>query len=144
MPGNPVLFVIIWIALFAGIWLFVLLILSRASGWALLADRFPAGPASQPGPSLRATMYLGPSRYRNSVRWRIADDRLVLALPFPLRIFHPPIGIPLSEIELQDPLPAGFEHRRGTIHAALAGRAASIPADMAHAIAEAAPAAVRA
>jgi hypothetical protein len=102
---------ILWSALFAGFWFFVLGAMGIGSGWRILASTFPAPPGFVPDQthvswivrSLR--MQRGnslPIFYGGGFTVGISDGGLYLAAPLLFRFLHPPTLIPWRSIRRCD------------------------------------------
>lgn len=87
---------------FAGIWILVTWIASRASGWHRVARRFGGvGPFASAGEEVRfASAQIGWSNYSAALNLRASASGLFLATVAVFRPFHPPLFVPWNEIEV--------------------------------------------
>lgn len=76
-------------------------LISRMSGWALLARRFRASEPFQ-GESWgwQSGRFRGWCGYNNCLRVGASEEGLFLAVALPFRLFHPSLMIPWQEIEV--------------------------------------------
>lgn len=111
MPGNTITSAIILTAIILALWFGIIFAIATIGGWRRLAARYPGLTPShirrgtswwQPRARWRLTSiavrYL--LAYNFCVLWRADDDHLHLRIAPPVNIFHPPISIPWSEIEV--------------------------------------------
>ena len=100
-----------FIALIPAMWCFLLWLLSRISGWSLLARHYRA-PASVVGESayLRSGR-IGVINYHSCLSFRVNDDGLRIAVAFPLRLAHPPLFIPWDHLHHVAEDPILYSHR---------------------------------
>jgi hypothetical protein len=99
MQLGPLWFVL----LFAGMWLFITAVLSRASGWASLAAQFRA---TQPAGGENFRFVSGsvgkkgfPVSYRNCLSVSVSERGFGLAMLFFFRFQSPALFIPWSHVE---------------------------------------------
>ena len=87
-----------FIALIPAMWCFLSWLLSRISGWSLLARRYRA-PSDVVGESayLRSGR-IGSINYHSCLSFRVNDDGLRIGVAFPLRLAHPPLFIPWDQM----------------------------------------------
>ncbi len=99
----PAHFVLLFPALFLGVWALASLIISSISGWSMLAGRFrscqqPSGDTRTAGPLFYVIYLRLWTHYSSVVRITAANDALYLSVLFLFRIGHPPLRIPWNEI----------------------------------------------
>ena len=90
LAGFPVVFGLLWCG--------VLFLLSHASGWRRLAERYRA--AEQPGGTAFRWQsgYVGAISYHNCLNVRVGPRGVALALVRPLHLFHPDLLIPWTAL----------------------------------------------
>lgn len=93
----PVYLALFWCLLSYGI--------SFVSGWHSLSRRFraqhePYGPTASARFSIRGVKMRFRTSYDNIIRLTVAEDALYLSVLFVIRIGHPPLCIPWSEIKI--------------------------------------------
>jgi hypothetical protein len=93
----PVYLALFWCLLCYGI--------SFISGWHSLTRRFsaqhePYGPTASALFSIRGVRMRFRTNYDNIIRLTVAEDALYLSVVFVIRIGHPPLCIPWSEIKI--------------------------------------------
>ena len=93
-PSNVTLLLLFPLAYVLGMW-----IVSRLSGWASLARRYPAG--TTPGPC-KGRIHFGSLQlgifgsYNHCIVWSVYESSLRLVPWFFLRMWHAPIDLPLE------------------------------------------------
>ncbi len=89
----------LFIALFVGTWIIISFALSRASGWAKLAQLYPAG-RSFDGELIRfqAAQFRYATNYNGCLDFGSNYEGLYIVPMLPFRAFHPPLLIPWSDI----------------------------------------------
>jgi hypothetical protein len=80
-------------------------LISLQSGWFSLGRRFkrqsnPYGETKTAGPFFYTAYMRFWTKYSSVIRLTAAGDALYLSVLFPLRIAHPPLRIPWSEVQL--------------------------------------------
>ncbi len=77
-------------------------LVSRLSGWGLLARRFRASePFEGESWSWQSARFRGWCGYNNCLRVGASPEGLFLAVAWPFRLFHAPLMIPWREIEVE-------------------------------------------
>jgi len=115
---------------FLALWLGFAVGISRLSGWARLARRFPSRPISAVTTVPHATMMLGTSfRYQRMIGVEMSPEGCRLTVPWSYRPGHPPIFLPWSAVTTcgpSDPLGGltGVELAGDGFHLSILGRAA--------------------
>lgn len=101
------------VALLPGFFAGLFVVIARLTGWARLAERFPADREPDEGLCFRGQyMRLGWSDYNGPLTIRISPEGLYLAV-WPILVGHAPILIPWSEVRVTE------ERRRRWIAVAL-------------------------
>jgi len=115
---------------FLALWLGFAVGISRLSGWARLARRFPTRPVAAVATVPYATVMLGSAfRYRTMIRVELCAEGCRLTVPWSYRVGHAPIFLPWSAVktcEPSDPVSggAGVELAGDGFHLSILGRAA--------------------
>lgn len=94
--------IVVFPVFFAGVWLFVAMILSAAGGWGKLAARYPAPPepAGEAYPHSSATLRRWglPVNYNHVLLVHVGHEGIGLATHWAFRFRHPPLLIPWQAI----------------------------------------------
>lgn len=97
----PVEVALLFLALAPALWLLILSLAARLSGWSRMGARFGSpGPFAAVGERVRfASARIGWANYSGALEVRASPSGLYLAPIFPFRPFHPAIFIPWREVE---------------------------------------------
>lgn len=103
---SPVEVVLLFLAVAPALWLLVLFLAARLSGWSRMGARFGSGgPFAAAGDRVPfASAQIGWANYNGALEVRASPSGLYLAPILPFRPFHPPLFIPWGEVEV---LPRG-------------------------------------
>lgn len=134
MTGHPSLDIAITLLLAAlftiSVWTATFFVLSRATGWRSLAERFPARPPATDAERGLTSITLGSlGNYNNCVLWASDEEGLHLRLPPVFNLFHPAMTIPWGEVARIEPLERGL--RRGWVTLTLGSTRLTIPGKLA-------------
>lgn len=91
-----------FLALIPLAWCFLSWLLSRLSGWSLLAQHFKDSGAEPDGEDVEAARFrtgrLGAVTYHSCLHFRVGSDGLWISVALPLRLGHPPLFIPWDQV----------------------------------------------
>lgn len=95
-----------FIALIPAVWCFLSWLLSRLSGWSLLARHYRAKTDVAGESAHLRSGRIGTINYHSCLGFRVNDDGLRIAVAFPLRLGHPPLFIPWNQLHhiAEDPI----------------------------------------
>ncbi|MGH9561748.1 MAG: hypothetical protein ACRD3S_09865 [Terracidiphilus sp.] len=101
--GDSVAVFVITVLVLLASWCTIPFLISLASGWLCLSKRFrrqsePYGETKTAGPLFYTIYMRGWIHYSGGVRLTAASDALYASVLFLLRVGHPPLRIPWSEI----------------------------------------------
>lgn len=101
---NSETFLYVFPVLFVAWWAFLVWLVSRVSGWARLAEKYPA--QNLDDPAIRWKHWQNMSlqnwaNYNNCVSVGVSPAGLSLRLPWLFRMGHPPVHIPWSAFDRQ-------------------------------------------
>jgi hypothetical protein len=97
--GEATVFIATFPFFFVGLWLFVMLVLSRLSGWSSLADAYRSDqPFSGSIEHWQSAQMRATSRYNGCLNFGANAHGLYLVPMMLVRCFHPPLWIPWSEV----------------------------------------------
>jgi hypothetical protein len=97
--GEATIFIAIFPLLFVGIWLLVMFVLSRASGWSSLANSYPSNePFSGTVEHWQSAQMRATSHYNGCLNFGANAHGLYLVPMLLFRSFHPALSIPWSEV----------------------------------------------
>ena len=101
---SPI-FLLLGPVLFLGMWLGMSLLFSKLSGWARLAERFPARPGAPRPPTRIVTARMKGVQYKNALRVGSDESGLFVGTVLLFRTGHPWLHIPWSQVTEEPPSP---------------------------------------
>lgn len=94
--------VILLVAAYLAILVAVMFVLSHWSGWRQVAQVYPrCTPAPDADRGIGSIAFTRWGGYNNCIRWHADDDYLHLRIIPPFSMFHPPLSIPWTEIDIE-------------------------------------------
>lgn len=100
-----------FIALIPAMWCFLSWLLSRLSGWSLLARRYPSPEKVLGESAYLRTGRIGAINYHSCLRFCVNDDGLRISVALPLRLAHPPLFIPWDQLHHISADPILYSHK---------------------------------
>jgi hypothetical protein len=101
MPMTDIIVAVFMLALVAGILASTFWAISRLSGWASLAQEFPLqNPLPESDHGIGSLSFAPIWGYNGCVLWRADDDYLHLRIMLPFNLFHPPMSLPWTEVQI--------------------------------------------